>query len=431
MNRDKKRLAVTTSLAAVMNKSKIIRLKLSPPPSALPVPDSLKDGHYHDRSSSLTITDINNENDRHLHGKKETRKEKEKEKRKGEEEEEGKERIKEEEEGKEKHYGNPPFLINKDHCATCGGGGHFICCDGCPRSFHFACACPLVDPLNIPSDSWYCIECLVSSSINKNVDNQEIDNDKEKEKNVDGNEGKIIEKKKRKINKEKFYQMNQIWSRMIENIKNKNPKVYQLPKALCHYTSSSLEKMLEVLKKEEKRKLGEKSDSSGRVTLGKCHLCNRNGTTIKEESSSSGNGGNGNLANLLYKCSKCPLLWHLDCVNSLKSTPLLVFIAKNKSWTCPAHAPIGLISKDQEIDIKLEEERERNKEGKDNQGEKLTERHIRLNFGLRANRESPLLRDIGAIEIPSHIKDYYMTMKNNTQITTHYKNVSIQTIDDQ
>ncbi|CAO1626281.1 unnamed protein product [Sympodiomycopsis kandeliae] len=54
---------------------------------------------------------------------------------------------------------------NNDFCSTCGGAGHFICCDSCPRSFHFACVDPPLDinevPLNDDS-AWYCRECTVA-----------------------------------------------------------------------------------------------------------------------------------------------------------------------------------------------------------------------------------------------------------------------------
>lgn len=48
---------------------------------------------------------------------------------------------------------------NNDYCETCGGKGHFLCCDGCPRSFHFTCLDPPLDLDEVPTESWYCKVC--------------------------------------------------------------------------------------------------------------------------------------------------------------------------------------------------------------------------------------------------------------------------------
>src|SRR5687768_11455819 len=40
------------------------------------------------------------------------------------------------------------------------GVGEFICCDSCPKVFHFMCCQPPVDPQSLP-DEWWCNECRV------------------------------------------------------------------------------------------------------------------------------------------------------------------------------------------------------------------------------------------------------------------------------
>ncbi|KAG0365093.1 hypothetical protein BGX24_004275, partial [Mortierella sp. AD032] len=42
---------------------------------------------------------------------------------------------------------------NNDYCEACSGLGEFICCDSCPKAFHFSCCQPPVDPLALP-DEW-------------------------------------------------------------------------------------------------------------------------------------------------------------------------------------------------------------------------------------------------------------------------------------
>lgn len=50
---------------------------------------------------------------------------------------------------------------NEDFCQVCQGKGRFICCDGCPHSFHLTCLDPPMDESNVPDkDSlWFCKEC--------------------------------------------------------------------------------------------------------------------------------------------------------------------------------------------------------------------------------------------------------------------------------
>ncbi|OAQ25487.1 hypothetical protein K457DRAFT_80591, partial [Linnemannia elongata AG-77] len=47
---------------------------------------------------------------------------------------------------------------NNDYCEGCSGLGEFICCDSCPKAFHFSCCQPPIDPMALP-DEWNCKEC--------------------------------------------------------------------------------------------------------------------------------------------------------------------------------------------------------------------------------------------------------------------------------
>ncbi|GMM57402.1 Rco1 protein [Maudiozyma humilis] len=49
---------------------------------------------------------------------------------------------------------------NEDWCAACMQPGSFLCCDTCPRSFHFLCLDPPLDPDNLPDGDWSCPHCL-------------------------------------------------------------------------------------------------------------------------------------------------------------------------------------------------------------------------------------------------------------------------------
>lgn len=47
---------------------------------------------------------------------------------------------------------------NDDYCASCGGNGDLVCCDGCIRSFHFKCVDPPINEGALPDD-WFCNDC--------------------------------------------------------------------------------------------------------------------------------------------------------------------------------------------------------------------------------------------------------------------------------
>ncbi|KDN52000.1 hypothetical protein K437DRAFT_272847 [Tilletiaria anomala UBC 951] len=56
-----------------------------------------------------------------------------------------------------------------DHCEVCKGTGRLICCDSCPRSFHFHCLNPPLDVDEMPNgegadDSWLCKVCATAKT---------------------------------------------------------------------------------------------------------------------------------------------------------------------------------------------------------------------------------------------------------------------------
>lgn len=61
---------------------------------------------------------------------------------------------------REMHDQDNVVIVNQDFCSICNGDGLFICCEACPRSFHFACLTPPLDRENPPKDSWYCDQCV-------------------------------------------------------------------------------------------------------------------------------------------------------------------------------------------------------------------------------------------------------------------------------
>lgn len=51
-------------------------------------------------------------------------------------------------------------VVNNDHCEVCRETGEFVCCETCPRSFHFYCAEPPCTPEEVEQmDHWFCKLC--------------------------------------------------------------------------------------------------------------------------------------------------------------------------------------------------------------------------------------------------------------------------------
>lgn len=62
--------------------------------------------------------------------------------------------------GKGKAAPASEHFVNQDFCSVCRGIGRFLCCDGCPRSFHFMCLEPPLQVDELPKEEvWYCRKC--------------------------------------------------------------------------------------------------------------------------------------------------------------------------------------------------------------------------------------------------------------------------------
>ncbi len=50
-------------------------------------------------------------------------------------------------------------VVNNEYCSACRGKGALICCESCPKSYHFTCIDPPIDEDAIPQENWYCTSC--------------------------------------------------------------------------------------------------------------------------------------------------------------------------------------------------------------------------------------------------------------------------------
>lgn len=188
-------------------------------------------------------------------------------------------------------------LINQDYCSCCGLPGMFLCCETCPRSFHFHCLNPPMDPNELP-DRWFCRKCIGEKT-------------KDQKQNLNPNVG--------------------ILDKLLTNIAFENPISFKLPREIVETfqgismdrigdfedDSFKEEKSYKELVKEMEDPLNGILDVDGNPFI--CYKCDKS----KSDDSSD-----------IMKCDYCPLSWHLDCLD-----PPVASVKKlGSKWKCPNHA---------------------------------------------------------------------------------------------
>lgn len=191
---------------------------------------------------------------------------------------------------------------NDDHCSACGGAGVFICCETCPKSFHFTCCDPPLD--ECPEDSWNCTECTI------------------------------------KLHPElrKSWGHIGLFGPLLNDQEGRNAREFQLPKKLRESTFMDVSTDLD----------GSYTDNRWKPELSYSKL---NGSQIKGHNwnedleidtlyDSNSNpylchkcGLSGLGKRSLVHCDYCPLVWHLDCLQD----PLCSSKSLGSKWRCPNH----------------------------------------------------------------------------------------------
>ncbi|KAG0353343.1 hypothetical protein BG005_007366 [Podila minutissima] len=190
------------------------------------------------------------------------------------------------------------FLYNNDYCENCLGLGRFICCDSCPKAFHFSCCQPPVDPVDLP-DEWNCNECRSKKNPPKPSPKG-------------------------------------IFKQLLDNVNRMNPKAFMLPPEIRSFfkgvvTNSDGEYAEAVDYKPSPKRTPaghaaaaaqameepyQLQDGQGNVRL--CYHCHK-----------SAFGGR-----MMISCEHCPLHWHLDCLSPPMASPP----PSTRKWMCPNHA---------------------------------------------------------------------------------------------
>ena len=257
-------------------------------------------------------------------------------------------------------------IINEDVCSSCDGLGNFICCDACPRSFHFTCAEPPLDPQNLPEDDWYCNECR--QQVQQHKSDQTIKED-------DSGSGLGLG----------------LWDLMTRSATRANPKCFVMPRRFRYQPKEEdLQKLLAgqlTMKNDRSSKnaaLSAKEKDSAlsvsppppqpqsnvrqtpqttqshkeiiisdtikldhcnirapnislhKSTTGYCHCCGRFGltrTALLKSDEDPSIPCDVRYHRPILSCSICPLYWHLDCLDP----PMASFPGGDPTWTCPIH----------------------------------------------------------------------------------------------
>lgn len=143
---------------------------------------------------------------------------------------------------------------NDDFCSACELPGVLICCELCPKSFHFTCCDPPLE--EAPEDEWYCRECF--SKLHPPIMNEGV------------------------------------FGKLLFELEKLNPKEFKLP---LKFQLPKSESQLQERIKDKNWDLEALYDENDDPYL--CHCC----------------GDSGLNRRTLIHCDFCPLVYHIDCLN--------------------------------------------------------------------------------------------------------------------
>ncbi|KAI5960743.1 uncharacterized protein KGF55_004313 [Candida pseudojiufengensis] len=195
------------------------------------------------------------------------------------------------------------YKDNDDFCFACGRPGVFICCETCPKSFHFTCCDPpLEEP---PEDDWFCHECFAKKNPKLLPNWKEVG----------------------------------IFGKLLNDLQIRNPKVFQLPQKIREDTFIGVETgdFGDYADDSEKPDLPKKTTNGSlqipgfnkNIDLEIENLYNEKGEPYLCHKC----GDSGQNHRTLIKCDYCPLIYHVDCLDYPMFGPKTI----GDKWRCPNH----------------------------------------------------------------------------------------------
>lgn len=187
-----------------------------------------------------------------------------------------------------------PAAENDENCSACGNTGDVVCCDGCPRSFHFECV-DMVQSDHLP-DEWYCNECLIRRYPSR----------------VPVHKG--------------------IFGGALNNLEKSIPRAFSLPKRVQNRfegvragVDGDYEEIISSKTAKKRNGYDELPDffkqrEDGQAVL--CHGCQKSASETRA----------------IIPCSVCSYHWHIDCLDPPLAVPPVL-----KTWRCPSHVDDVLI----------------------------------------------------------------------------------------
>lgn len=262
---------------------------------------------------------------------------------------------------------------NNDFCEACGGHGRFVCCDGCPRSFHFFCMSPPLDIDEMPASNAAEVLGLAKSNSAQKGKGKASASEASAGLNMDEMwfcNVCVAERKPKANPRPKGLGP---FGFLLPVLSQQNPKSFQLPVevrtyfkdvAMANdgdYVNGAMVRPVKPNKhgQIEARDPYRLKDKNGDAVL--CYRCggtalpseSDGGTAAKASKSSIGisrsSGASGHVKaatpaeptiregtgwRKIVSCDFCPLHWHIDCVDP----PMLGMPSNLRKWMCPAHS---------------------------------------------------------------------------------------------
>ncbi|ODN90817.1 nuclear protein [Cryptococcus wingfieldii CBS 7118] len=202
---------------------------------------------------------------------------------------------------------------NQDFCSACRGIGRFLCCDGCPRSFHFMCLEPPLRLDELPEEErWLCKHCRSENA-------KEEDPTPKKQKDLPA--------------------IPSVFRALSDKIEDENPEQFRLPTEVRKFfagVSTGAEGEYVDAKsgraKIDRKGFLEDRDPfrlrDGRQKKVACFHCG--GSSLPKHSVLTDPEATWRQ---MISCDYCPSSWHLDCL----SPPPSIMPSAGRKWMCPNH----------------------------------------------------------------------------------------------